>query len=441
MFNLGMKIIRTVLMLIFIISCKNDDLETMKFTESNLLTLELEYLGTTYKTIIDGQTISLSDSFPHNTQEVSVKFIEVSPLATTDINIGDKLMVNQSPITISVTAKDNNSVTEYNLILSKVELEETTDITAVNAILNLNGKLYILGVNGDIIETDTKEDNRDKVAFYDRNGLNVWKEFEGNLIARPFISNDAYYKEFRDNGDVWTLREAIVRFTPTIGGGGFTFYAIDSMRIEYLYNKVTMGNITQGIANRTQVSIDVSNMLETPTANRDYFDIVPFYQDFKDDYTRLTGEVLPLDNRHLSVYHIAYEIRGIVGFTTSASDCDRASDAPIDIFMNTKIFIDNVYYDRVSQGRRDYLTEIYKRTFYHELSHDILNLAHPYNGGRDDDGNYNDPTNPWILPNLMSSGSEDIERYASEPAYRNEVLSRTWVEHKEDHPRICRDRN
>ena len=90
-------------------SCSQDDPTNptdTKSNEANLLKLELEHEGTTYTTSISGTSVTLSSILPYGTEEVSIKTIEISEKATANKKVGDKLRVNESPISIEVTSED-----------------------------------------------------------------------------------------------------------------------------------------------------------------------------------------------------------------------------------------------------------------------------------------------------------------------------------------------
>jgi len=111
-------------MLFLLQSCSQNDTDDpieIKSNEALLLKLELEHEGDTYTTTIDEKTVSLSHPFPFASEKFTVKTIEISPKASINIKAGDVLFVNDSPVSIEITAEDEQTIQNYELIIQIAE--------------------------------------------------------------------------------------------------------------------------------------------------------------------------------------------------------------------------------------------------------------------------------------------------------------------------------
>ncbi|MEL7001764.1 MAG: hypothetical protein AAFN93_03415 [Bacteroidota bacterium] len=82
-----------------------------------MLRLDLESDGESYPMIINEVTASLSDLLPFGTKEVTIKTIEISPGAIASKKAGDIFRIDDNPISIEVTAENNQTKQVYSLSL------------------------------------------------------------------------------------------------------------------------------------------------------------------------------------------------------------------------------------------------------------------------------------------------------------------------------------
>jgi len=107
-----------LLIVIFsVLSCEEAKPIATKSDEANMLNLDLELEGNTLSTITNGTSLTLENALPYGTAEISIKDIEISPLASVNRNVGDMLQVVQSPIDLTVTAEDGTTEKTYALTL------------------------------------------------------------------------------------------------------------------------------------------------------------------------------------------------------------------------------------------------------------------------------------------------------------------------------------
>ena len=94
---------------------------TTASSEANLLNLELVLDDVVYTTSINGTDITLSRVLPNSTTEVVIKTIDISPNATSSMNKEQDLQLNQSPISIEITAQNGTTKKQYFLDLETQE--------------------------------------------------------------------------------------------------------------------------------------------------------------------------------------------------------------------------------------------------------------------------------------------------------------------------------
>lgn len=153
-----MRIVRFFLILIItvIYSCSKDDStniiqEEKKSNEKEILTLELEFKGTTYPILVDGSSsIKLLDSLPYGTKELIIKKIKISPKATVNRNVGDTIVLNESPISFKVTAEDGTS--KNYIVLFSIEEKKSNEKSIIKLELEAEGLTYIATINEFSIE-------------------------------------------------------------------------------------------------------------------------------------------------------------------------------------------------------------------------------------------------------------------------------------------------
>ena len=105
----------------------------------------------------------------------------------------------------------------------------------------------------------------------------------------------------------------------------------------------------------------------------------------------------------IGIYHLQDPRGAVAGFSLH-----QCNDNEVGIVMNTK---------RTKTADGPDWTIGWRFTFYHELSHDILNLDHLWEGPH----------------NLL--GTTEYPKFWEDSAYRESLLVNTWT--NPDHPRIC----
>ena len=98
--------------------------EEPKSDEAELINLELASDDDYFTTTISGAVISVPDSLPYGIEEVAVKTLEVSPLASVNMEVDTVLDVSQGPFDITVTAEDGISHNTYEL---RLEVKQSFD--------------------------------------------------------------------------------------------------------------------------------------------------------------------------------------------------------------------------------------------------------------------------------------------------------------------------
>ena len=114
------KILFIIIVSLLYFSCTKED-EINQSNEANLLKLELEYENVVYQTTVNETNITLLEKLPFETQEVSIKTLQISDKATINKEIGNKLQIGNSPILIEIIA-ENGDNKNYQLLLTKEEI-------------------------------------------------------------------------------------------------------------------------------------------------------------------------------------------------------------------------------------------------------------------------------------------------------------------------------
>lgn len=132
-----MKYLQTfalLLTIIFVFACQPE--EEILSDRAFLLSLDLEVEASTYPTTISGTEVKITRPLPFGTARIVVKSFRVSPGASLDLRSGDRLDVDESPISITVTAEDGATKEVYSLIM-----ELSGDLTLVQK----HGRLRVSG--------------------------------------------------------------------------------------------------------------------------------------------------------------------------------------------------------------------------------------------------------------------------------------------------------
>ena len=194
----------TVYLLVFfcISSCSQNDGnpdEPVISNEAKLTRIDIEYNGSTFKTKINGNAISLARPLPFGTEKVTIKTILLSPDATSDKKVGDELMVIEGSISIMVTAQDELAKETYALTLdvseyaSPVEKHGHLQVSG-NKIVNTNNESISLAGNSFFWSNDTWGGNR----FYNASVVSWLKlDWETTIIRAAMGVED--YGGYLDN--------------------------------------------------------------------------------------------------------------------------------------------------------------------------------------------------------------------------------------------------
>ncbi|SNS78158.1 Repeat domain-containing protein [Ekhidna lutea] len=118
-----MKIKQTICLSLLAIffSCGSDEPSNVEPLDAEIIALELQTGEETYATSIAGNTITTENKISFLVSEVSIKTLKLSSNATADRKVGDKLVLDSDPITITVTAADQSKQTTYSIELVKDE--------------------------------------------------------------------------------------------------------------------------------------------------------------------------------------------------------------------------------------------------------------------------------------------------------------------------------
>ena len=239
-----------------------------------------------------------------------------------------------------------------------------------------------------------------KTGFLQNGALVVPKKIGEIELLRPNqLVNGIYFLEEKINGvDYWVF------------GPNQYVEPVESVYVEYIYNIQREGGIITGILNdatfpvTAAVSFDTSYNVEVPFSEREVF------ADFLADYKRITGRTLDVSDMEIGIYHQQKEN------ITNGSSLSHCDDDRADIIVNTKKL--------KKSGREgeseDWITS-WKFTFYHELTHDILNLDHWFR-------EHGAPTD-----NLL--GTSAYPRFYLDSDYRDSLLTAAWT--NPNHPNIC----
>lgn len=115
---------KILLILVFLISCSKDESTSPQgqtpSAENDLINLVLEYNETEFPTNISNTSVTNNSELPFLADQVSVKSFQVSQNSTTDLSVGQSFNIDNSPITITVTA-ENGDGKNYSLNLTKDE--------------------------------------------------------------------------------------------------------------------------------------------------------------------------------------------------------------------------------------------------------------------------------------------------------------------------------
>jgi len=104
------KILFIIIVSLLYFSCTKED-EINQSNEANLLKLELEYENVVYQTTVNETNITLLEKLPFETQEVSIKTLQISDKATINKEIDNKLQIGNSPILIEIIAENGDKKT------------------------------------------------------------------------------------------------------------------------------------------------------------------------------------------------------------------------------------------------------------------------------------------------------------------------------------------
>jgi len=117
------KLLTASFFVIFMISCSDDGTEPVA-SDADLIKLELKAGSVTHSTVIIDNSITLQEILLYGTETVTIHSIEISPGATSEKKAGDILQIEQSPITIEITAEDGTK-NSYSL---ELEVESYSDL-------------------------------------------------------------------------------------------------------------------------------------------------------------------------------------------------------------------------------------------------------------------------------------------------------------------------
>lgn len=254
--------------------------------KAELLDLVLEANGVSYATSIVGTNISLESELPYGTSEVRVNAIIISSDATSSISVQDIIPVSTSNYTISITAQDDSTQTDYYLFLpvtpnSEAELIDlslegggiiySTTITGTNISLNESlpynteeVEVHSLSISGDAtcsisvgdIVSVTESDYIITILSQDENNQ---KEYNLFLPVTPSNEAELLSLIFEVSG---------VSYSTTVDGSSIIFendlpYGTTSVKVKEL---IISNDATSSIANNDVIQLTENNLDITVTA-------------------------------------------------------------------------------------------------------------------------------------------------------------------------------
>ncbi|QTD38500.1 glycoside hydrolase family 5 protein [Polaribacter batillariae] len=116
-----------------------EDIEN-KSNQSNLLTLSIEYKNSIFDCEILNNSIILKRALPYGANEVAIHSITTSPGAISNKKKGEKLLVNNQPIPLVITAENKASNQQYTLNL---RTKKYASIVQENGLLQVNGNKIV----------------------------------------------------------------------------------------------------------------------------------------------------------------------------------------------------------------------------------------------------------------------------------------------------------
>ncbi|MEM6724829.1 MAG: hypothetical protein AAF598_12370 [Bacteroidota bacterium] len=115
--------------LTLISACKQEEAPiTVLSDEAALLQLDIEYNGQLYPTEVNGLTLSLETPLPFEAETVILRTLEISAKASVDKNVGATLIISESPISIEVTAENQQTKRNYLLNLEVAPAPSYADL-------------------------------------------------------------------------------------------------------------------------------------------------------------------------------------------------------------------------------------------------------------------------------------------------------------------------